>query len=103
MTAAAYNPVGELSSVTAANGTISTVGWASDPDDPAAALAVHVYLDGVGKDVVVANPAAGGVAGSHGFRAQFSAGYGRHTVCAYAINIGQGTTNVLLGCRGVQV
>jgi hypothetical protein len=100
---AAYNPTGALSSATASGGEISFAGWAGDPDDDAAALAVHVYVDGVGRTAVTANQVASGVSGAHAYSGQVAAAAGQHQVCTYAINIGRGTTNVLLGCRNVTV
>ena len=98
---AAYNPTGALSSATVSGGQVSFAGWASDPDDDAAAIAVHVYVDGVARTAITANQVAAGVTGAHGYAAQLPVTAGQHQVCTYGINIGRGTTNVLLGCRGV--
>jgi hypothetical protein len=66
---------------------------------------VHLYVDGawggsttadvVRPDVAAVYPDYGPV---HGYEAVVPAPPGRHTVCAYAINVGVGTTNPLLRC-----
>ncbi|MCU1613000.1 MAG: hypothetical protein JWO98_540, partial [Frankiales bacterium] len=71
---------------------------------------VHVYVDGVlaagaiadkvRNDIAAARPGAGAL---HGFSASVSAEAGDRTVCVYAINVGAGYTNPLLGCRTVTV
>jgi hypothetical protein len=101
--AAAWNPVGALTSATASGGQVTVAGWASDPDAPAAAVTVHVYGDGVGAAILSADRTAAGVAGAHAYQGQFAVRAGSHQVCTYAINTGQGTTNPHLGCRTVVV
>jgi hypothetical protein len=99
----AYNPVGELTAVTAAAGTVSVSGWAIDPDDEAATVDVHVYVDGgAGGFAAISADQVGAVAdGPHFYDLSFPLPAGPHTVCTYAINIGAGTTNTTLGCRSV--
>ena len=99
-----HTPVGKLETVVQSGTGIAIRGWAIDPDT---LLAIHVdvYLDGHGTrltantyrpDVGQAHP---GYGTHHGFSAQFPAAAGRHTLCAYAIDYGLGSTNPLLGCR----
>jgi hypothetical protein len=108
--AAAWNPFGSLDSVTLSGRTATFRGWTIDPDiwgDPAG---VHVYVDGgyVGavsaaasrSDVADAYPKAGA---EHGYSGSFTLSAGKHQVCVYALNVRQGTTNPLLGCRSVTV
>jgi uncharacterized protein with LGFP repeats len=99
----AYNPTGALTSATVSGGQVMFAGWAADPDDGAAATAVHVYVDGVGRTAITADQLAAGVPGPHAYQAELSVTPGQHQLCTYAINIGHGTTNVLLGCRTVTV
>ena len=98
----AFNPVGALESVSAVGGTMSLAGWVTDPDIPTGAVPVHVYVDGQPRAVLSAdqaNPAAPG----HGYAGTLTLTEGAHSVCAYGINIGQGSTNVLLGCTPITV
>jgi hypothetical protein len=103
-------PIGNLeSAVSVEPGRIKATGWAIDPDTTAPAD-VHFYIDGriagavpAGRDrpdIGAAYPSAGP---NHGFDVSLPAREGFHQVCAYAINVGSGTTNPGLGCRGVWV
>ena len=89
---------------------LSLGGWAIDPDvtDP---INVHLYVDGryitaftaggTRPDVGTVYP---GYGDNHGYSAQISnVSPGLHTVCTYAINVGAGDTNPLLGCRVIDV
>lgn len=96
------DPFGSLDGVSLGNGRVDVSGWAIDPDTDAA-LAVHIYVDGVGRaltadgvrrDVATAYPGKGA---NHGFSASIPVSRAS-TVCAYAINVGPGS-NTLLGCR----
>ena len=103
------SPFGNLEAAAGVPGGVSVAGWAIDPDT-ALPIQVHVYVDGAGvaltadgsrPDVGAAFPAAGP---DHGFgSALIGAEPGSHQVCAYAINVGPGYTNPLLGCRTVTV
>jgi uncharacterized protein with LGFP repeats len=103
-------PKGSLDSVTVFGSQFSVKGWALDEDKATEAVGVHVYVDGraVGSmaadrwrpDVDRAMP---GVGRNHGFSAAFPATSGSHSVCAYAVNVGAGSTNPLLGCRTITV
>jgi hypothetical protein len=84
-------------------------GWAFDPDDAAATVKVHVYVDGAGvavaadgsrPDVGAAFPGAGS---GHGFSHSVPVAPGVRTVCVYAIDVEQPWRNTGLGCRSVQV
>jgi hypothetical protein len=81
------------------------MGWAYDEDSPEP-VNVHVYIDGrlvvaavadqPRPDVAAAYPGAGP---AHGFEVNLGRiENGRHTLCVYAINIGTGANNALIGC-----
>jgi hypothetical protein len=104
----ARNPRGSFDSATPGVG-VRVQGWTFDPDT-SGPNDVHVYVDGAFRGVVTANafrPDVGAafphVTSFHGFDATFAVGSGAHTVCAFAINVGYGLTNPLLGCRNVAV
>lgn len=88
-------------------GPRSVSGWAIDPDT-AAPIPVRVYVEGVGHeltadldrpDVGAVHPGSGP---DHGFSATLPATGGAHTVCAYAVDTGDGSSG-LLGCLPVVV
>jgi hypothetical protein len=100
-------PFGNFEAAVGTPGTITITGWAIDPDtkDP---ISVHIYVGSVGiaywadkdrGDVGAAYPAAGS---RHGFSQQITVSPGTYSVCAYAINNGNGG-HTLLGCRNVSV
>ena len=101
------SPIGSLDVMFGGKGTVSAGGWTADPDT-AAPIAVHLYVDSVGSavtanlnrpDVGAYFPAWGPL---HGWATTVNATPGVHTVCAYAINVGNGS-NVALGCRLITV
>lgn len=94
--------VGALDGSTRRPGAVTLRGWALDPDTTAS-VPIHVYVDGVGAAIGVANVARDDVAQSlpgygnlHGFNLTVPV-VGDRTVCAYAISTG-GKPNVSLGC-----
>jgi hypothetical protein len=105
------NPFGSLDAVQfVGNASIAVSGWAIDPDttDP---IDVHLYVGSRGfnlgraggsrPDVGAAFPLLGA---NHGFSASLGdIPPGTHRVCAYGINVADGTTNPELGCRTVTV
>jgi hypothetical protein len=106
-----HDPVGSLDGVGSSGSTLTLGGWALDPDAATQPAQVHVYMDGAfltavaagdqRSDIAAAYPSAGG---AHGFNWASPVVAGRHQVCAFAINVGQGTgVNPLLGCRNVTV
>ncbi len=107
------SPFGALDFVTAPlAGRVQLRGWAIDDSAPAQSIDVHVYMDGV--------PGLGGtgiaIAKANTWRADVGAAYpgrgnthgfdiaidrvppGPHEICAYAINVGSGSQNPLIGC-----
>jgi len=104
--AAANNPVGNVEAITAVAGGYLVRGWAFDPNTTQP-IPIHVYVDGVGHvaatgtprpDLAPLVPAA---PANSGFDIVVPTDSGRHTICAYAINVGAGSSNVGLGCRSV--
>ena len=102
------SPIGVIDTASNGVGSISVTGWVVDPDT-AAAIDVHVYVDGIGRLAIRADGtrtdvAAGfpGYGPTRGYSGSVSIGGGAHTVCVYGINVGVGNHS-LLGCRVVQV
>lgn len=103
------NPLGNVDGLSAGLGTITASGWSFDPDT-AAPIHVHVYLDGTFAADLTANQSWPDVANvypaygaAYGFRATLPVASGPHTICAYGINVGGGSTNPLLACRAFTI
>jgi hypothetical protein len=105
------NPTGNLeTSRQYAPGQVRVRGWTFDSNAPNSAMDVHVYADGryVGTgrtgvtrlDVPQVFP---GVHTKTGFEFNVNVSAGARNICVYAINVGFGNTNTLLGCRLTQV
>jgi hypothetical protein len=102
-----FDPYGSLDVVSPSPAGLLVQGWSVDPDT-ASPISVQVYLDGAfattvtasgdRPDVATAYPGYGSL---HGYDVTVPAGPGLHTICAYAINTGPGTSNPLLACRQV--
>lgn len=98
-------PVGVLESVTVSGANVTASGWALDPDTEQA-IAVHLYVGSRGTAHIANKPRpdVGSVypmlGADHGFGETLALPVGRSTVCAYAINNGDGG-NTLLGCRDI--
>ncbi len=102
------DPVGRVDAVVGLpDGRIELGGWALDPDT-VASPEVHVYVDGVGRnlgaavgsrpDIATAFP---GYGAAHGYWTRIEGVTpGRHQVCVFAINRGVGS-NTLLSCQSV--
>lgn len=99
------DPFGSFDGVSqAADGTKIAGGWVIDPDTQGP-VQVHAYLNGrwygafaadlPRSDVGLAYPSAGPL---HGYS---FAVVGSGQLCTYAINVGLGTTNPLIGCRTI--
>jgi SpoIID/LytB domain protein len=103
------DPVGNLEAAAGRASDVTVTGWALDPET-SAPIDVHVYVDGAHAatltaggsrpDVGAAFPGSGNL---HGFSGTVPASPGEHEVCAYAINVLQGSSNPSLGCRPVDV
>jgi hypothetical protein len=99
-------PIGALDEVTSTANGLRIRGWAADPDDPKALIEVRISVDVAGPRSVLADverPDVGaahpGFGSKHGFDLTLGLGTRRHTsVCAEAVNIGQGPARKGLGC-----
>jgi hypothetical protein len=103
------NPTGHVDAVLPVPGGVVAWGWATDPD-AAHAIAVHIYVDGHFASALTANqlrPDVGAAfplyGNAHGFAVALTLGTGTHSICAYAINVGGGSSNVNIGCSSVPV
>jgi len=101
------NPVGanEAAGPWGANAAI-VMGWAADPDAPTQPSLVHLYVNGRFALAVTADrdrPELGRSAPwfgpAHGWAAIVDAPGPSAQICAFAINVGVGSTNPSLGCR----
>jgi hypothetical protein len=108
---ATYNPVGSAEVFSLDGRTMRVTGWSVDPDDPTAALAMHVHIDGQWAgafpsgaprdDIAARYPGAGRY---HGWYWEGTAVTpGAHQVCIYAINRNRGTQDPLMGCSTLNV
>ncbi|MDK3256151.1 peptidoglycan recognition protein family protein [Blastococcus capsensis] len=103
--ASAWNPVGGVDGAVVDRRYVDVRGWALDFDRVPYPIGVHLYLNGEGlKGLLAAEPHADaaashpGAGDSHGFLTRITAPAGTNSVCAYGINVDQGTGNPLLGC-----
>ncbi|MEV0567253.1 hypothetical protein [Dactylosporangium sp. NPDC050588] len=105
--AVAVDPVGGIDSFDRSGTDLILKGWAID-GDTTGAVDLHLYHDGAfagtaRADGPLASPPAGypNYGTSHGYtvRVPERPGDGAHTICVYAINVGAGSVNTLLGCR----
>ncbi|MGI8668144.1 MAG: DUF3152 domain-containing protein [Jatrophihabitans sp.] len=101
-------PIGSLDSAVPVLAGIRITGWMIDPDSAAAGrAAIWVDRGGLSVTASLARPdvarAHPGYGAGHGFALTFATPPGRHTVCAYGLNLaGPGATSSL-GCRTVTV
>ncbi len=110
VSAAPWNPIGSLDSISVSGRAATLSGWALDGDAGTSPVAVHVYVDGAWAGAYTANtsrPDVGavyaGAGPNHGFAIPVEVPGGSHQVCAYLINAGYGSTNPLLACRTVTI
>lgn len=99
------SPIGVLDLFTTEPDALRVAGWALDPDN-VPPVTVHVYVDGVLTTSTTASRARpdiaavfAGYGATHGFDVRLRVSLGAHEVCAYALDIGPGNGNVLIGCR----
>lgn len=111
------NPQGCVDSVTStANGKITVSGWSFDRDSLNSSLQIHVYVGGPAGSGAPCYPITAnayrpdvnrvypGVGNYHGFQSTISVSKsGVQNVYIYAINVGGGTTNPLLGTKNVNI
>jgi hypothetical protein len=108
--AAAWNPIGAITGVAVAGRTVSVAGWALDADSATSPSRVHVYVDGrtvmglvAGTDRADVGRAFPWAGRNHGFYGSMTLAPGKHTLCVYGINVGNGSGNPNLGCKAVSV
>lgn len=113
---AAHNPQGYLDSAIGGEGHVTVRGWAFDRDVINEAVEIHVYIGGpagsghvygigkADKERKDVNEAFG-ITGNHGFDTTFdvSESPGEYDIYVYAINMGEGTNNPLIGHSKVTV
>ena len=98
------DPVGGVGVVQRIWAGVRIAGWVIDPDTAEPAQ-LHVYINGVfqaAPSAALSRPdlAAqwGGYGSNHGFDVGYLTPTAPATVCVFAINVGSGSTNPLLGC-----
>jgi hypothetical protein len=98
-------PRGSFDGMARVAGGVRVTGWSIDPST-ANPVQMHVYVNGRWGGQFTANahrPDVGaaypGFGDNHGFDATLNVGSAAATVCIYAINVGPGATNPLVGCR----
>ena len=102
-------PIGSLDVVAANGNSIRAIGWAFDPDQPSTEVQVAVYVDGGGIGWFPSGGsrpdvnAAYGIGGHHGFDVSVPVGAGRHRIEVYAINVGGGAGNILVGAGSATI
>lgn len=101
----ASNPFGSFDGVVRSPNSVTLWGWAIDPDTTGATK-MHVYVNNVFKGELTANQARPDIANAypgfgsnHGFSTTTPVGGGPLNVCVYAMNVGAGNANSLLGCK----
>ena len=108
-TTAAVNPVGSLDLASPATGGARVFGWTFDANtrDP---LRIHVYVNGAYNSWITADKPRTDVKALYpaqglntGFDNIVALPAGVQNVCLYAINVGAGSVNTLLGCKTVTV
>ncbi|UIN29880.1 hypothetical protein [Microbacterium binotii] len=101
------SPVGQIDSFSIVPGGVQVSGWALDPDTTSS-IEVHFYFDGYGLPMKASNPRpdlgphypAYGI--NHGFSGTLTVTPGTYNLCAYAVNVGAGSTTTL-DCRQVMI
>jgi SpoIID/LytB domain protein len=90
------SPFGHVDSVTTAPGTVTSAGWAIDPNT-IGPIIVQMYIDGSANAVTWANRPRTDVAAAypgygpdHGFALTMQTTPGLHRICLFAINTGPG-------------
>ena len=101
------NPFGNIDGQSVTGSNVVFGGWVIDPDTTSA-VSIHAYVNGGWSGLYTADSSRADVGqvfpqygNQHGFGISIPVPVGSNTVCLYAINVGAGTTNPLLGCRQV--
>ena len=113
----AHTPIGYLDAVSGGKGTITVRGWAFDWDNTSQPLTIHIYVGGPAgsgnKNIYVltadksrpdVNNVHKGSGNNHGFEGTIKVTpRGTQTVYVYAINVGAGDVNPLIGKGSVTI
>ena len=100
---AGTSPLGHLDSCNPVGDSVVLTGWAFDRDAPSTSIAVNIYQDdkplmGIHTGVLRSDVnSAYHISGNHGFRVQFKASTGAHNYKVWAMNVGGGSGNTLIG------
>lgn len=112
-----HTPQGVVDSVLGGEGTVTVKGWTFDRDNVNASVSCHVYIGGeagtpgaechiitADKERISVGNAYPGVGNYHGFDEVIQTNMrGNQDVYIYAINVGAGTDNSLLGSKQVTI
>jgi len=94
-------PFGFVDSIQRSGGNVTVRGWVIDPNTQSP-VTLHVYgrtiLGGATASIYRADLASFFGSGNHGFEATFALPDPSTPVCVYALNLGSGGANPLLGC-----
>jgi hypothetical protein len=102
------NPFGAFDVAAIENGVLRVRGWAIDPNTNSP-IRVHIYDNARGRASLLADQDRPDVqrvhnrGSRHGFDALLPISAGEHEIQAFAINVGAGNRNTLLGTRRVTV
>lgn len=97
------SPLGHLDSADPVGDSVVLTGWAFDRDASSTSIAVNIYQDdkplmGIHTGVPRSDVnSAYHITGVHGFKVQFKASTGAHNYKVWAMNVGGGTGNTLIG------
>jgi cell wall-associated NlpC family hydrolase len=99
---AAHRPKGSLSWVSGWTGTLHVIGYATDPDMRSRPSVVVIYVDGSQYRTVTTSTNTTAAATGSGPYSRFNLALpvasGSHMACAWAVDVGLGGGNTLLGC-----
>ncbi|MFL6161374.1 MAG: twin-arginine translocation signal domain-containing protein [Jatrophihabitantaceae bacterium] len=100
---AGTSPIGQMERCDPVGDSMVISGWAFDRDAPSTSIGVAIYQDNKPLMGIHASVPRGdvnsayGITGDHGFTVQFKTTVGAHNYKVYAINVGGGTGNTLIG------
>lgn len=106
---AAHQPIGHFDSATVVGNRVHLLGWAMDPDSKATALYIAVFYNGHFAGYLRAPVArldvarAKGSGPYQGYSITFSFPKGRYSITTYAVNVGAGSGETLLGGKLVTI
>ncbi|AYG04280.1 hypothetical protein [Gryllotalpicola protaetiae] len=104
------NPIGNFEKAVVQGASVEVVGWTVDGDQATTPLSVRVYINGadaggltasVDRQDVATQLSALNAGPAHGYDGTVPIPAGESSVCVFAMNVGPGTANTLLGCTNV--